>query len=78
MKNMYLYMYLLFMNIVDHIKPYIVRANTFIRTISGIFSRTYSQQNITDTSSTTVVVGYMEHDPKSAARKARKIHSKLF
>ena len=75
MKNIWLCIYLFYMNIIENVKPYIIRANTFIRSISGIISRTYSQQNIntTDNAPTTIVAGYMEHDPKSAALKK---HSK--
>ena len=72
---MWLCIYLFYMNIIENVKPYIIRANTFIRSISGIISRTYSQQNINTTENvpTTIVAGYMEHDPKSAALKK---HSK--
>ena len=72
---MWLCIYLFYMNIIENVKPYIIRANTFIRSISGIIARTYSQQNIntTDNAPTTIVAGYMEHYPKSAALKK---HSK--
>ena len=75
MKNIYLCIYLFYMNIIENVKPYIIRANSFIRNISGIISRTYSQRNIntTDTVPTKIIAGYMEHEPKLAALKK---HSK--
>ena len=49
------------MRIMENVKPYFVRANIFIRSMSGILSRSYPNN--------TVVVGYMDHDPKIGAMR---------
>ena len=55
------YISLFFMRIMESVKPYFVRANIFIRSMSGILSRSYPNN--------TVVVGYMDHDPKIGAMR---------
>lgn len=55
-----------FIQIMDRVKPYLIRANTFIRTVSGIFSKPNK----------TIVAGYMEHDPKQEAIKRHRIQHK--
>jgi hypothetical protein len=58
------YIWLLCMRLIDRVRPYFVRANTFIRSISGILRRpTYKESNAT------IVAGFMDHDPKEAAIK---------
>ena len=52
------------MRLVDHVRPYFILANTFIRSISGIFTRPIYKE-----SNKTVVPGFMEHDPKESAIK---------
>ena len=58
------YISIVCMRLIDRVRPYLVRANTFIRSISGILRRpTYKESNVT------IVAGFMEHDPKEAAIK---------
>jgi hypothetical protein len=49
-----------FFQIVDFVKPFFIRANTFIRSVSGMFSNK------------TIIPGYMEHDPKKEALKRHR------
>lgn len=58
------YISLLCMRFIDRVRPYFVRANTFIRTISGILRRPIYKE-----SNKTIIAGFMEHDPKEAAIK---------
>ena len=51
-----------FAKIIERVTPYIVRANAFVRTLSGILSR--KQENVT------IVPGFMDYDPKMAAKKS--------
>jgi hypothetical protein len=58
------YISLLFIRLIDNVRPYFIGANTFIRNISGILSRSkYKEMN------DTIVIGFMDHDPKEAAMK---------
>lgn len=56
-----IYVSLFFMRIIDNVKPYFIRVNVFIRSISGILSKIYKEPN------TTIIVGFMDHDPKMSA-----------
>lgn len=58
------YISLLCMRLLDRVRPYVMRANTFIRTISGILRRpVYKEPN------RTIVPGFMDYDPKEGAIK---------
>jgi len=56
-----IYVSLFFMRILDNVKPYFIRVNTFIRSISGILTKNNKETN------GTIIVGFMEHDPKMSA-----------
>lgn len=58
------YISMFFMRIIENVKPYLIRVRTIIRTISGVLSRpAYKESN------STIIAGFMEHDPKNAAMK---------
>ena len=61
------YISIFFMRIIDHVRPYVIHANSFVRTISGILTRTVYKE-----SNSTVIAGFMDHDPKEAAIKKYK------
>ena len=58
---------LFFIRIIDRVRPYIIKANSFVRTISGILSRPIYKD-----SNRTIIVGFMDHNPKEAAIKKYK------
>jgi len=75
---------LFFMKIMNFVKPFFIRANHFIRSISGVFS--YSvvnnpkefmriREHDSSKKNDTIIAGYMEHNPK---RDAFRKHSLSF
>jgi hypothetical protein len=62
----------------NFVKPYFVRANHFIKSISGVFSYSVvekknpkeflrTKDKVDDDKKEILIVGYMEHDPKKYA-----------